>query len=534
MNRLIREFHLSPRESGRGVSCDADGAFIGTVPLLKRLRRNGKDAWRLRDCEQLSEQISEHYGLPIDMSSKKGGLKVIASALNQGDVARAQIATVLLGIPDPPQLSKRACTRDGMITLIRDLHWSGLLKWDPDEHPRWPAGSSDGRGGEFAPKGEGDEPDGSSLSQSGRMAQTKPSRDGATDSIFTNHLNSASAAAQISSGGTLISELGDESQTFHGEDNPQMDEDGIYAEYGNHIGGVQLASASIPMGSIGIAGANPANWRNQVRLANGSLELGSGQIIAAAELLSAIDQSRERNAVRSAMTKFGLNPAHAADVLAARAYVWARTAAPWNFPDVPTSGAKLESVSRSIMQVELARPGTLYLALQGDRLSTAYLNSAAQEGMSDAAVLESRIRLANALAPLQSTSKSARAALNLQPNDKMQAHHLVPINIIADNLALATLASKAGWYTDGVDNLIALPADPQTQADLAERGIRLPMQRSAHPIYDAQTQKQIDALELVAGLPLTPMKARSIIDKVALENLRQILSREWDPMLKSS
>ncbi len=71
---------------------------------------------------------SEHYGLPIDMSSKTGGLRVIAGALNRGDVDRAQIAAVLLGIPDPPQLSKRACTRDGVIKLIRDLHWSGLLK----------------------------------------------------------------------------------------------------------------------------------------------------------------------------------------------------------------------------------------------------------------------------------------------------------------------------------------------------------------------------------------------------------------------
>lgn len=42
-----------------------------------------------------------------------------------------------------------------MIKLIRDLDRSGMLKWDPDEHPRWPAGSSDGKGGEFAPKGEG-------------------------------------------------------------------------------------------------------------------------------------------------------------------------------------------------------------------------------------------------------------------------------------------------------------------------------------------------------------------------------------------
>ena len=91
------------------------------------------------------------------MSSKAGGLKAIANALNKGNVARAQIATVLLGMPDPPSLSKSARSREQMIKLIRDLHWSGLIKadWDPDEHPRWPAGSPDSIGGDFSPKGQG-------------------------------------------------------------------------------------------------------------------------------------------------------------------------------------------------------------------------------------------------------------------------------------------------------------------------------------------------------------------------------------------
>jgi len=101
------------------------------------------------DSSQLSSQVSTQFGLPIDMSSKQGGLHAIANALNAGDVARAQIATVLLGVPDPPQLSKGAATRERMIKLIRDLQWSGMLKWDPDEHPRWPAGQSDG--GQFRP-----------------------------------------------------------------------------------------------------------------------------------------------------------------------------------------------------------------------------------------------------------------------------------------------------------------------------------------------------------------------------------------------
>ncbi len=162
---MIREFHLSPRRTG-GASCDKGGAFVGAIPILHRLQRNGKDEWRLRDCDGLSDEIGRQYGLPVDMSSKMGGLQVVAKALNEGNLARAQIATVLLGIPDPPPLSKAASSRQRAIKLVRDLHWSGILKWDPDAHPRWPAGSADGTGGQFAPKGEGGEADGSQSSRS--------------------------------------------------------------------------------------------------------------------------------------------------------------------------------------------------------------------------------------------------------------------------------------------------------------------------------------------------------------------------------
>lgn len=161
---MTREFYLSPRGRG-GVSCDADGAFVGAIPILKRLQKDGREAWHLRDCEELSEELYTQYGLPIDISSKTGGLTAIANALNDGDVARAQIATILLAIPDPPQLSKKDRSHDRMIKIIRDLHWSGMLKWDPDKHPRWPAGSDDGIGGQFAPTGEGGDANGSPSSQ---------------------------------------------------------------------------------------------------------------------------------------------------------------------------------------------------------------------------------------------------------------------------------------------------------------------------------------------------------------------------------
>ena len=369
-----------------------------------------------------------------------------------------------------------------------------MLKWDPDEHPRWPAGSTEGKGGEFAPKGEEDQTAGASDTQSD------------TDDY---------AGANNPQSDPIISDIRnqfDDVRTDDASTDPAAIDTGIYAEYGHYIGDEQFASTAIPMGSIRPIPASPSIWEELTTLADGSLRLGSEAIITAAGLLSALDRRRESDAVQSAITKFQLNPSQSADVLAARAYVWASEWAPWNFKDVPTSGPQLESVARSIMLVELARPGTLYLALHGDRLSSSYLDMAVQEGLSDAAVLEIN-RLPTAPAALQANSTAARIKTNLGTNDNMQAHHLVPVNVVGHNMELATLASQAGWSTDSPDNLIALPANSQTQAKLAAMGTILPMQNSAHPRYDRQTQAQIDALKLSAGSSLTPIEACAILDK---------------------
>jgi hypothetical protein len=126
---MIHEFRLSPLGKG-GVSCDEGGAFVGAVPVLVRTRRNGRDEWRPRDCDDLSKKMSALYGLPIDMSSKSGGLRAIANAFNDGDMARAQVATLLLRIPNPPSLSKGAPSRQETIKLAGELQWGGLLKAD--------------------------------------------------------------------------------------------------------------------------------------------------------------------------------------------------------------------------------------------------------------------------------------------------------------------------------------------------------------------------------------------------------------------
>lgn len=161
---MTREFRLSPAGSGHGVSCDEAGAFIDSIPLLKRTRLNGETVWVARNAAEISDALSSNYGLPIDFSSRAGGLNAIARALNEGELARAQTATVLLAIPEAPVLSKSASARHGLIRFIRDLHQSNLIKadWDADEHPRWPAGAPDSQGGQFAPKGEGGDLQGTS------------------------------------------------------------------------------------------------------------------------------------------------------------------------------------------------------------------------------------------------------------------------------------------------------------------------------------------------------------------------------------
>jgi hypothetical protein len=66
-----------------------------------------------------------------------------------------QIAAIHLQIPDPPPLAKSALSVADILDLAGQLRASGLLKedWNPAKHPRWPAGSPGGIGGEFAPAG---------------------------------------------------------------------------------------------------------------------------------------------------------------------------------------------------------------------------------------------------------------------------------------------------------------------------------------------------------------------------------------------
>ncbi len=94
---MVHEFRLSPPGSGQGTSCDAQGAFVGGIPLLKRSHGNSRDHWEPRDCAQLSKQIGADFGLPIDMSSKVGGLNAIcACAIPPFSIEPASVVTPVI------------------------------------------------------------------------------------------------------------------------------------------------------------------------------------------------------------------------------------------------------------------------------------------------------------------------------------------------------------------------------------------------------------------------------------------------------
>jgi hypothetical protein len=138
---LSREFRLSFQE-GLGVRCGADGAFVGDVALIERIGNE----WAPRESEELSAALSKAYGLPVDVSPKQRAFLAIARALNECDVARAQLATLFAHFPDPPQLAKRTPSPNEIVKLALALDWAGLLKINPNHYPAGP------KGGQFAPK----------------------------------------------------------------------------------------------------------------------------------------------------------------------------------------------------------------------------------------------------------------------------------------------------------------------------------------------------------------------------------------------
>ena len=151
-------FRLTPRDHHSGVACDQTGTYVADVALLaQRTDDVGRIVWMPRPVATLNLLMSESYGIPVDMTSKVDGLRAIANAFNTGNLTLATIATLHLRLPDPPTRKARFGQGD-LVKLALGLRGCGILKagWDPSKHPRWPAGDTESRGGQFAPAEQGD------------------------------------------------------------------------------------------------------------------------------------------------------------------------------------------------------------------------------------------------------------------------------------------------------------------------------------------------------------------------------------------
>lgn len=150
---LDRFFRLSG-VPGLGVRCSREGLFVGQTQLLERVCiQNGRLEWRIRPAGAIERDLSKNYGMPIELSAKMSGIAAVARALDDENIVQAQITALLLEFPDPPEGIESNSDSFGIVDLAKRLHASNLLNrdWDPAKHPRWPAQSADGIGGQFAP-----------------------------------------------------------------------------------------------------------------------------------------------------------------------------------------------------------------------------------------------------------------------------------------------------------------------------------------------------------------------------------------------
>jgi hypothetical protein len=91
-------FKLDQNPKGRGLRCDGDGLFLGCDPLLQQ-NRQGK--FEPRPVAELQRILDRSYGGESDWDSRIRSVKLVADALNKGEMARAMMTAVLMRLPDP-------------------------------------------------------------------------------------------------------------------------------------------------------------------------------------------------------------------------------------------------------------------------------------------------------------------------------------------------------------------------------------------------------------------------------------------------
>jgi hypothetical protein len=133
--RHVFSAHI-PAPSPGELSAMPAGCGLGGVALLTR---DGRHSWTRRDERDLSLELSKLYGYALDSRRICRGVDAVANALRNRELARAQIAALLLQLPDPPASVGSQYGAPEKRRLVHDLVACGLLKADADgdeKHPR--------------------------------------------------------------------------------------------------------------------------------------------------------------------------------------------------------------------------------------------------------------------------------------------------------------------------------------------------------------------------------------------------------------
>lgn len=93
--QAMRGYRLDPPGHPQGVSCDAEGPAMGPIRLLVKTA----PGFEPRPVEELNGMLGRTFGRPIDCAGLLPGLRTVARALNEGDLARAMIATTHMRLP---------------------------------------------------------------------------------------------------------------------------------------------------------------------------------------------------------------------------------------------------------------------------------------------------------------------------------------------------------------------------------------------------------------------------------------------------
>lgn len=133
MTLIDRRFRLEDDATGLGLYCAGDGVFLGGTALL----RKAEIGWVARPAGEIRALLKAAYGGEVDPTRVRAGLEAAANALNEGDLSRAMIASVLLRLPN---------VRGECVQMLRQID-EVLAKYDPqearDSHGRWTTGGSE-------------------------------------------------------------------------------------------------------------------------------------------------------------------------------------------------------------------------------------------------------------------------------------------------------------------------------------------------------------------------------------------------------